>query len=209
MKRLLSIILVCIMLFATFSIINVSAVSESTVKNELIYLLQYYCWDFDFTPEFWYEIYTKESYDDYLSAKQKADKLIADESTTDEEFENMILEFQTAQKNLVRIDVTIPEETLSATENTESTEKTEVTEITEPTINTNTSSTEPTSISNTTPTKNNSTVDEATTSTTSTISTNSDTVKTGYNQNIFILITLLMCSMGIVIITTIKSKTSK
>lgn len=72
-------------------------------RTELMELLLLYCWEFDYTPEYWYNYYTKESYDAYLAAKQKAEKLLADENTTDEEFEAMIEEFETARENLVRV----------------------------------------------------------------------------------------------------------
>ena len=124
MKKILSIILICVMVFATFSITSVLAVSESTAKGELIYLLQYYCWDFDYTPEYWYSIYTKESYDAYLLAKQKAEELIANKNTTDEEFQNMIKEFQTARKNLISVGENETEVPTSPTEFTEPSEMT-------------------------------------------------------------------------------------
>jgi len=34
---------------------------------------------------YWYNIYTKDSYDNYLNAKKKAETLLADENTTDAE----------------------------------------------------------------------------------------------------------------------------
>ena len=36
----------------------------------------------DFDIEFWIGVYTKESYDTYLAAKQKAEKLLTDENAT-------------------------------------------------------------------------------------------------------------------------------
>lgn len=103
MKRILSIIMVCMLLTATLTANNVLAVTNNSSKTELINLLQYYCWDFGDTPEYGYELYTKESYDTYYSAKQKAEKLIADENTTEKEFQNMINEFETARENLISV----------------------------------------------------------------------------------------------------------
>lgn len=103
MKRILSIIMVCMLLTATLSVNNVMAVTDNSAKTELLNLLQYYCWDFGDTPEYGYELYTKDSYDAYYSAKQKAEKLIADENTTEEDFENMINEFETAREALVKV----------------------------------------------------------------------------------------------------------
>ncbi len=127
MKKLLSIILVCGVLFTAFPVIafaeentketeiqtakvNLIDVgeanpqeTETTYRDKLVFLLEYYCWDFDYTPEYWYEIYTKESYDNYLNAKTKAEKLLADENTTETEFQNMVEEFQTAKDNLVEV----------------------------------------------------------------------------------------------------------
>lgn len=83
-------------------------------RTELEELLLSCSRDFENTPEYWYNYYTKESYDAYLAAKQKADKLLADENTTDEEFEAMIEEFLTARENLVRVeDINRPEPSFS------------------------------------------------------------------------------------------------
>lgn len=70
------------------------------LRDILLSILTYHCWDFDYTPEYWYKYYTKESYDAYLAAKQKAERLYADETATDEDYNNMILEFLSAQDNL-------------------------------------------------------------------------------------------------------------
>ncbi len=77
--------------------------TKNDSRTKLLKLLELYCWDFDYTPDFWYDFYTKESYDAYLAAKQKAEKLLADENAADEELEAMINEFKTARKNLVQI----------------------------------------------------------------------------------------------------------
>lgn len=97
--------------------------TQQRAKDELISLLQYYSWDFDYTPEYWYNIYTKESYDAYLNAKQKAEKLLADENTTETEFQNMVEEFQSARDNLVEIKDT------SSTTQTETSTTTPITEF--------------------------------------------------------------------------------
>ncbi len=125
MKKLLSIVLVFGLMFTAFPLTafakeNVAETEiqtvkdnlvktgeanpqETTYRDKLVSLLEYYCWDFDYTPEYWYEIYTKESYDNYLNAKTKAEKLLADENTTETEFQNMAEEFQTAKDSLVEV----------------------------------------------------------------------------------------------------------
>ena len=68
--------------------------------EDLLESLSYY---FDQEPEYWYEIYTKESYDALLAAKEKAEKLIADGNGTYDEFENMINELKSAEDSLIFI----------------------------------------------------------------------------------------------------------
>lgn len=51
--------------------ISIIAVATSIHKQELENLLKQYSGDFDYTPEYWYNIYTKDSYDNYLNAKKK------------------------------------------------------------------------------------------------------------------------------------------
>ncbi|MGN1111904.1 MAG: dockerin type I domain-containing protein [Acutalibacteraceae bacterium] len=72
-----------------------------TELTELLESLSYY---FEETPEYWYEIYTKKSYDTLLAAKEKAEKLLADENTTDYEFFEMVNELNKAEANLAYLD---------------------------------------------------------------------------------------------------------
>ncbi|MGN1127243.1 MAG: Ig domain-containing protein, partial [Ruminococcus sp.] len=123
--------------------------TQQGAKDELISLLQYYSWYFDYTPEYWYNIYTKESYDAYVNAKQKAEKLLADENTTETEFQNMVEEFQSARHNLVEIkntSSTTQTETLTTIPITEFSSETETFPTTETTV--------PTSIVTNPPVKN-------------------------------------------------------
>ncbi|MGN0455999.1 MAG: dockerin type I domain-containing protein [Acutalibacteraceae bacterium] len=69
--------------------------------EDLLESLSYY---FDQEPEYWYAIYTKESYDTLLAAKEKAEKLLADENTTDYEFFEMVNELNKAEANLAYLD---------------------------------------------------------------------------------------------------------
>lgn len=83
---------------------NLVRVDKSESYRDLAYLYSIYSWDFKQPPEYWYNIYTKKSYDAYLAAKQKAEKLLADENATDEELDAMIEEFKTARDNLLKIE---------------------------------------------------------------------------------------------------------
>lgn len=109
LKKSLSILLALVMLSVSIigiSLVNAGAATESDSRTRLVELLEFYCWDFDYTPEYWYNIYTKESYDTYLATTLKAEKLLADENATDEELEAMIEEFKDAHENLVRVEDT-------------------------------------------------------------------------------------------------------
>ena len=130
--------------------ISIIAVATSIHKQELENLLKQYSGDFDYTPEYWYNIYTKDSYDNYLNAKKKAETLLADENTTDAEFKDMIDEFSNARNNLVKVSETSTTEpttvttepttsttlptTVSTTVTTESTTVTTVPTTTKPTV---------------------------------------------------------------------------
>lgn len=82
---------------------NLVEIIRSESYERLLMLSAGYSWDFDYTPEYWYSFYTRESYDAYLAAKQKAEKLLAEEYPSDEELEAMIEEFKAAHDNLVRV----------------------------------------------------------------------------------------------------------
>lgn len=96
--------------------------SKSESYENLVDLIQDNCFDFDYTPEYWYNIYTKESYDAYLATTLKAEELLADENATDEELEAMAEEFKTARNNLVKAESTEPPKTTVPTESHETTE---------------------------------------------------------------------------------------
>lgn len=70
-------------------------------RTELMELLESLSYYFDQEPEYWYEIYTKESYDALLAAKEKAEMLLADENATDDQFLEVIDELNMAESNLV------------------------------------------------------------------------------------------------------------
>ena len=70
-------------------------------RTELMELLESLSYYFDQEPEYWYEIYTKESYDALLAAKEKAELLLADENATDDQFLEVIDELNMAESNLV------------------------------------------------------------------------------------------------------------
>lgn len=70
-------------------------------RTELMELLESLSYYFDQEPEYWYEIYTKESYDALLAAKKKAELLLADENATDDQFLEVIDELNMAESNLV------------------------------------------------------------------------------------------------------------
>ncbi|MGN0498452.1 MAG: dockerin type I domain-containing protein [Acutalibacteraceae bacterium] len=69
--------------------------------TELMELLESLSYYFDQEPEYWYEIYTKESYDALLAAKEKAEMLLADENANDDQFLEVIDELNMAESNLV------------------------------------------------------------------------------------------------------------
>lgn len=73
------------------------------IRGELEMLVDYSSWVDDETVEYWYEIYTKESFDAYLAAIEKAKALLADENATDEELEAMIDELTAAEGSLITI----------------------------------------------------------------------------------------------------------
>lgn len=73
------------------------------IRGELEMLVDYSSWVDDKTVEYWYEIYTKESFDAYLAAIEKAKALLADENATDEELEAMIDELTAAEGSLITI----------------------------------------------------------------------------------------------------------
>ena len=107
LSMLLSIIMTaCLVIGASLE--TAAATTQSQSRNRLMMLLSASSWDFDYTPQFWYVIYTRESYDAYLAAKQKAEKLLKDESATDDEFEAIIIEYKDARKNLVEINTNEP-----------------------------------------------------------------------------------------------------
>ncbi|MCQ4021452.1 MULTISPECIES: leucine-rich repeat protein [unclassified Ruminococcus] len=58
----------------------------------------------EYPLEYWYSIYTKESYDAYLAVVEKAEQLLADENATDEDYGAMLDELYLAIDNLVYID---------------------------------------------------------------------------------------------------------
>ena len=70
-------------------------------RTELMELLESLSYYFDQEPEYWYEIYTKESYDALLAAKEKAEMLLSDEKATDDQFLEVIDELNMAESNLV------------------------------------------------------------------------------------------------------------
>ena len=70
-------------------------------RTELMELLESLSYYFGQEPEYWYEIYTKESYDALLAAKEKAEILLADENATDDQFLEVIDELNMAESNLV------------------------------------------------------------------------------------------------------------
>lgn len=73
------------------------------IRGELEMLVDYSSWVDDETVEYWYEIYTKESFDAYLAAIEKAKALLADENATDEELEAMIDKLTAAEGSLITI----------------------------------------------------------------------------------------------------------
>ena len=73
------------------------------IRGELEMLVDYSSWVDDETVEYWYEIYTKESFDAYIAAIEKAKALLADENATDEELEAMIDELTAAEGSLITI----------------------------------------------------------------------------------------------------------
>ena len=107
MKKILSFVLSCVMIFAVVPIANISAASSDSIsKQELISLLEYYSSELDYSSEPWiYYSSCMQEYKDYYGTEQRAEELLADEETPDEEFEAIIEELKVTRYNLIKIEL--------------------------------------------------------------------------------------------------------
>lgn len=109
MKKILSLVLSCVMIFAVVPIANISAAaSDSTSRQELISLLDYYNTELDYSSEDWYNPFPYKDYqpdNDYSKAKKNAEILLANEATTDEQFKKIIAELEAARYNLIKYEL--------------------------------------------------------------------------------------------------------
>lgn len=94
------------MIFTVVPIANISAAaSDSTSRQELISLLDYYNTELDYSSEDWYNPFPYKDYqpdNDYSKAKKNAEMLLANEATTDEQFEKIIAKLEIARYNLIK-----------------------------------------------------------------------------------------------------------
>lgn len=92
------------MIFTVVPIVNVSAASDSTAKQELADLLEHYNTEVDYTSQYWYDYFIESSTErkNYLSAKQNAEKCLSNEATTDSQFKAASDDLQTTRYALIR-----------------------------------------------------------------------------------------------------------
>ena len=71
MKKILSLVLSCVMIFTIVPIANISAASDSAAKQDLISLLEYYNTEVDYSSEPWiYYSSCMREYKDYYGTEQ-------------------------------------------------------------------------------------------------------------------------------------------
>ena len=112
MKKILSVVLSFIMIFSVIPIASVSAAEteETTPRQELENLLEYYSTELNYTDEIWdytgdspiYETSNPQAYEDYYAAEQRAQELLQNEYVSDEEFEAMIEELKAKKLVMIR-----------------------------------------------------------------------------------------------------------
>lgn len=89
-------------------IAELEAARYNLIKYELKFMLNSFKWDFYYAPEYWYDYFTKDSYDDYLEAYERASAIRDDESSTLDDCKNAMDEFLTVQDNLIKKTPTDP-----------------------------------------------------------------------------------------------------
>ncbi|WP_405354673.1 hypothetical protein [Ruminococcus sp.] len=192
--------------------VEMTAENTATPKDELYYILIYNSWDFDFTPEYWYMSYTKESYDAYTQAKNDGWLVFESSTSTDIDYDTAWKNFIRAKWHLEKIEIpTAPQETTATQFTTaEVVETTDPVQSTEPTtesvkttekVDSATLSVENTTNLPTSASKSNSTADTE-------AKQNSDVIKTGSQGNSIALVSVLLICMAVFGLVYQKKKTN-
>lgn len=108
MKKILSIVLSFIMIFSVIPIANVSAAEteETTPRQELEALLEYYNTETDYTSCYWFEPlwypYSSSVYRNYVDAKENAEEILANPDATDKNYKAAYNELKTTRTKLIK-----------------------------------------------------------------------------------------------------------
>lgn len=81
---------------------ELEAKTTEMIKYELMNVLYWFNWEFDYTPECWCDYFTQESYEAYLAAYETAHQINNNKNATIEECKNAIDGFFAAQDGLVQ-----------------------------------------------------------------------------------------------------------
>lgn len=108
MKKILSMVLSFIMIFSVIPIANVSAAEteETTPRQELEDLLEYYNTETDYTTCYWFDPqrypYGSSVYGDYVDAKENAEALLANPDATDKDYKAAYNELVATRTSLIK-----------------------------------------------------------------------------------------------------------